>query len=807
MLSPVEKEPTASLLPWLGAWVRSRSATLREGWITAPHALIAKKRPDLLPPGAADDEAFVFYRRGLPPRDAFQAVQIVAHRGSSGLPPLVAAASLAMRESPPSEPAAATILDLQGFERGCAAEGWRLLLGPRITRQPQWVRATEARCFVESLARTFGAERVLAIAWEIEGGGNGVALGIVSLVSSMSACWELTRPLTRAQGRAHIRATGPPLEGLRVGGRVEVNFGGTLVGGTIQALEGGAGTVQVDSVGIVSNIPLGSLRRRIAAPGSRGVLAMTDAEFCQCFAGISTVVVDAVETSGPAGKLDDVRNDAPLEAQDDSDDGSEDSDNEAMSIRSTVLDDAGVDISYAQICEDGQWIELGRVTIDFTAASASGGDASLSIVCAFSLLDLVKTPISTGMSMVQRGRTVSWLAPSPREIGGSLILSVCQFQSIKAADSIIKFVSGALGILPVTEFSGAEDPIVVLPEATRKPGSAQLMDPTSPDIQPLKTERPVKLVRRASKVVLSCSAFNEAGAALSERDGLVLLARARGLTESVAPFLQMNDLCGAKKMLYERSSHISDDTKGIQKVVLSRRRTALASRISVASRGTDDSKLRALHHEDLALEVEAFARGGGGEVFRGTLKGSTIVAKSMLAGNLEDDFELANELMILACLSHPNIINVMGICEHDGRMLLIEEYADGGDLSTLIHSEAYTPVLFSKVGVELLSAVAYMHKGGFSHLDLKLQNVLIHNDKYQRPTVKLADFGTSSSGSSACSSEQRNKGSFPNIISSPRRTLHLLFSYCRSTDTASLLPFLLNRHTPLHAAGEHAGRC
>jgi hypothetical protein len=232
-----------------------------------------------------------FYRRGLPPRDAFQKVRVtVAANGTpGGAAPVAAAAALAMRPQPPSgeQPGAPSASDLAGLERGTHAEGWRLLLGPGLFREPVWVQASEAQPYVADLVRAFGAERVLAVAWE-NAGATGAAHGVLCVVKGMGACWELTRPLGRSQGKANPAA--PLKEALSVGGRVQVNFAGVWVGATVVVFGEGKGVVDVDGGGVVADVPQSAFRH---VPADGGVVAMTDDDFKRSFAGISVVVVDA----------------------------------------------------------------------------------------------------------------------------------------------------------------------------------------------------------------------------------------------------------------------------------------------------------------------------------------------------------------------------------------------------------------------------------------------------------------------------------------------------------------------------------
>ncbi len=145
---------------------------------------------------------------------------------------------------------------------------------------------------------------------------------------------------------------------------------------------------------------------------------------------------------------------------------------------------------------------------------------------------------------------------------------------------------------------------------------------------------------------------------------------------------------------------------------------------------------------------EKLGEGGMGEVFRATdrLTGQTVALKRVLI--LEDDAQqihsdtvdfrltLAQEFKLLASMRHPHIISVLDYGFHDKHpyvaMELIERarsFIDAGTDATL---EQQVRLL-----TELLQALAYLHRRGILHHDLKPGNVLVTNDN----KVKVLDFG------------------------------------------------------------------
>jgi serine/threonine protein kinase len=142
----------------------------------------------------------------------------------------------------------------------------------------------------------------------------------------------------------------------------------------------------------------------------------------------------------------------------------------------------------------------------------------------------------------------------------------------------------------------------------------------------------------------------------------------------------------------------------------------------------------------LTLEAKPFARGGGGQIFKGRY-GASLVAAQQVFSNLDsgrmEEFE--RETGMLVELKHPNILSLFGTTmDEDGSLYQILEFCDGGDLQGYYTKPEFTLEEFKRVGLELLSGVAYLHERLIVHRDLKPENALLLGDKKQ---VKIADFG------------------------------------------------------------------
>jgi serine/threonine-protein kinase len=105
------------------------------------------------------------------------------------------------------------------------------------------------------------------------------------------------------------------------------------------------------------------------------------------------------------------------------------------------------------------------------------------------------------------------------------------------------------------------------------------------------------------------------------------------------------------------------------------------------------------------------------------------VLATHLAGDPEFRTRFLREARIAASLSHPNLVRVYDIAEHDGLPSIVMELAEGGTLEG--------GRLASAEGAQVAEGLAYAHAHGVVHRDLKPGNLLRTTDG----VVKIADFG------------------------------------------------------------------
>lgn len=144
--------------------------------------------------------------------------------------------------------------------------------------------------------------------------------------------------------------------------------------------------------------------------------------------------------------------------------------------------------------------------------------------------------------------------------------------------------------------------------------------------------------------------------------------------------------------------------------------------------------------------LEELGRGGMGVIYKARQPGLDrwVALKMLLAGEFADAKareRLLREAKIAARLTHPHIVAIHEVGEHDGRPFFVMEYVAGRNLAQHCR-DSLLPVATAVRYVEQLGrAVHYAHQHGVIHRDLKPANVLISPDD----EPKLTDFGLTKS--------------------------------------------------------------
>ncbi|WP_309246908.1 serine/threonine-protein kinase, partial [Streptomyces somaliensis] len=146
---------------------------------------------------------------------------------------------------------------------------------------------------------------------------------------------------------------------------------------------------------------------------------------------------------------------------------------------------------------------------------------------------------------------------------------------------------------------------------------------------------------------------------------------------------------------------------------------------------------------------EAIGRGGMGRVWRAhdEVLHRTVAVKELTAGRYASEADRAvlhartqKEARAAARITHPAVVTVHDVLEHDGRPWIVMQYVDGPSLADAVKSAPdgrITPREVARIGLHVLGALGAAHAAGVLHRDVKPGNVLLARDG----RVLLTDFG------------------------------------------------------------------
>ncbi|MBV9216222.1 MAG: serine/threonine protein kinase [Acidobacteria bacterium] len=140
--------------------------------------------------------------------------------------------------------------------------------------------------------------------------------------------------------------------------------------------------------------------------------------------------------------------------------------------------------------------------------------------------------------------------------------------------------------------------------------------------------------------------------------------------------------------------------------------------------------------------------GGMGVVYLGVHEKLGRSAAIKILGNAAADpsfkARFFNEARLQAALHHPNIATLYDFREQGDELFIFMEYVDGECLEDLIERRAFTIDETVRVFTSICEAIAYVHRNGVLHRDIKAQNAKVRSDG----SLKLLDFGIAKDGSS-----------------------------------------------------------
>lgn len=135
---------------------------------------------------------------------------------------------------------------------------------------------------------------------------------------------------------------------------------------------------------------------------------------------------------------------------------------------------------------------------------------------------------------------------------------------------------------------------------------------------------------------------------------------------------------------------------------------------------------------------------GPGDLYRArdTRKGRTVWVRLLPSGYAPDNAALIERARSVTTLSHPNVITLFDVGEHEGRVFLVFEFMKGQSLRAEMAGRQVNVRKAVELAINMADAVADAHASGFIHGGLSPDSVVVTSKGHAKiPAFELAASG------------------------------------------------------------------
>ncbi|XP_052183607.1 probable LRR receptor-like serine/threonine-protein kinase RFK1 isoform X3 [Diospyros lotus] len=136
--------------------------------------------------------------------------------------------------------------------------------------------------------------------------------------------------------------------------------------------------------------------------------------------------------------------------------------------------------------------------------------------------------------------------------------------------------------------------------------------------------------------------------------------------------------------------------------------------------------------------------GGFGPVYKGLLSDGTVIAvKQLSSKSRQGNREFLNEIGMISCVQHPNLVKLHGGCIEGDQLLLVYEYMENNSLARALFEDSQLILNWPtrlKICIGIARGLAFLHEESrfkIVHRDIKATNVLLDGNLNPR----ISDFG------------------------------------------------------------------